>query len=261
MSASLIVGCAADPRVDAGAAGSGAEAEAGRPGEGRVVAPAERARAARAFEAAVARAPDAPREALAQLDEAIAADPDHALARVHAAELRLELGEELARASTDLRHALTLLPTSPRAHLRAGQVAWAQQDAPRAEAMLLRAVQLKPDWLDPQLVLVDVLMHLGRAPDAVAAAEKARALAPERTDVVTRLCDTLAAAGRPADAARELEALAVRVGSSAPLFRRAARLWADAGQPAEAARLEARADKLDPPPKAKKTRALPPARK
>lgn len=255
----LAPGCASDPHPPVVVPDDPGEPPGGPKAGGS--AWRDRVTAARAFETALGRAGADPRGALAELDRAIAADPEHALARVHAAELRLELSEELPHADADLARAMVLLPDSPRAHLRAGQVAHALSDDTRAEKLLTRAATLKPDWADPQIALIDVLVRLGRAADAVGAATRARELAPERLDVATRLADTLSAAGRPADAAREMEVTAARFGRAAPLYRRAATLWDEAGSAADAARVRALADKLDPPPKPKKKRALPPARK
>lgn len=217
--------------------------------------------ATRAFETATQLAKDDPRGALVALDKAILADPEHVLARLSAVELRLSLGEELERAARDLAPALKLAPDNSRAHLLAGQLAQQLGDAPRAGEHLSRAAKLKPDWDEPHFELADVWARLGRTDDAIAAGTRARQLSPDRLEVTMRLVDLLAGAGRPADAARELETAATRIGRSAPLFRKAAQLFEEAALPVDATRLRRIADTIDPPPVAKRTRELPPARK
>jgi len=242
-------GCAGDP--------------APHPAPPPVVArpPRDAAAATKAYGAALVREAEDPRAALAELDKAIAADPEHVLARLHAAELRLSLGEELARADRDLGPALKLAPDNARAHLRAGQIAQQLGDLPRAQTFLSQATKLKPDWDEPQYELADVWLRMGRAEDAVTAGRKAVELAPDRLELTMRLVGVLEGAGRPADAAKEMEAAATRIGKSAPLFRRAAELFDAAQLHEDAVRLRKVADKIDPPPVVPKKRELPPARK
>jgi predicted Zn-dependent protease len=87
-----------------------------------------------------------------------------------------------------------------------------------AEALLRRATQLAPDYLEVWMLLGSILLEAGRFLDAVPPLEQATQLAPESAEAWGRLAQGLARASRPEQAA-EAYARAVGLNPNAALLQ------------------------------------------
>lgn len=196
--------------------------------------------------------------ALVAYENAVRADAFQGLAHLGVAESHLYTDNDQVVMKESLLRALSLMPTNPRAHLRAGDLALESGEKPRAEAHLRCALELRPDYVDAQLRLAKHLLAEQRYPEAEEVVLK---IAGDDVEAMMLAADVLEASKKFLEAAEKVEAAADHIKTSAPLWRRAASLYEAAGNLVAAKKARAAADKIDPPQKERDLRPLPKARK
>jgi len=166
----------------------------------------------------------------AELERAVEAAPDDAVARIGLANGLLELAAALAdagsegegsvdgqlvRAAVHAARAVGMSPDSPDARLALAASLGGLHLHRDELAELAWIAERRPD--DPELAMVmeHALSHLGRGDEALAAARRAVELAGPEADVLVRAQPAFALArlGRVEEALAELEALAASVGA------------------------------------------------
>jgi tetratricopeptide (TPR) repeat protein len=197
--------------------------------------------------------------ALVAYENAVRADPFQGLAHLGIAETHLYTDNDQSVMKSSLSRALSLMPTNPRAHLFAGDLAVESGEVPRAEAHFRCALELRPDYADAQKRLAKHLFDQQRYPEAEEVVGKIAA--EDDVEITVLAADILEASKKYLEAAQKVEVAAGQVKTSAALWRRAAGLYEGAGQLVDAKRARAAADKLDPPEKERALRPLPKARK
>ncbi len=200
--------------------------------------------------------------ALEAYRRAAGADPFHGLAHLGVAESHLYTDNDAASMQAALTRALSLMPTNPRAHLRAGEVAAERGEKQRAEAHLKCALELRPDYPDAQRRLAKYLYVEQRYPEAEEAISSlAGAEASSDVEALMLAADIFEASKKFRQAAERVELAATAAKGSAPLWRRAANLYESAGNLVAAKKARAAADKIDPPKKERNLRPLQKARR
>ena len=123
-------------------------------------------------------------QAIEQLEEILAIDPDHALAHVHLGDALSRLGR-YGPAEQALRRAVQLDPKRADAHLRLGLLLQWRGDFLGSETTLRRAAKLEPRSANALSALGHTLNSLDRTQDARECFEKALRLNPR---VASALC-------------------------------------------------------------------------
>ncbi len=125
-------------------------------------------------------------QAIAQLEEILAIDPDHAVAHVHLGEALSHLGR-YGQAEQALRRAVQLDPRRADAHLRLGLLLQWRGDFLGSETTLRRAVKLEPRSANALSALGHTLNSLDRTQDARECFEKALRLNPRAASALCGL--------------------------------------------------------------------------
>lgn len=191
--------------------------------------------------------------ALAAYTLAAGSDPYNGLAHLGVAESHLYTDNDTTKMRESLLRALVLLPTNPRAHLRAGEVAAETGEKQRAEAHLKCALELRADYPEAQLRLAKYLYVEQRYAEAEAVLASAKV---QDLESLILSADIYEAEKKYREAAEKVEAAADLAKGSAPLWRRAASLYESAGNVLAAKKARATADKIDPPQKERNLRPL-----
>ncbi len=98
-----------------------------------------------------------------------------------------DLDRRLAKTETALARALELDPASGATHALLGDFHLARWDWPQAEAEILRAIELEPNYAEAHLVHWRLLMRLRRFDEALDAIERARVLDPLSANISANL--------------------------------------------------------------------------
>ena len=138
-------------------------------------------------------------EAIAQLEEILSIDPDHALAHVHLGDALSRLGR-YSEAEQALRRAVQIDPRRADAHLRLGLLLQWRGDFLGSETTLRRATKLEPRSANALSALGHTLNSLDRARDAQECFEKALRLEPRAASALCGLGWLASTEGRFADA-------------------------------------------------------------
>lgn len=197
--------------------------------------------------------------ALAAYASAAKADPFQGLAYLGVAESHLFTDNDQTAMKESIARALALMPTNPRAHLRAGDLAAEAGEKPRAEAHFRCALELRPDYADAQKRLAKHLFaeqRFGEAEELIIKID-----AGEDVETIVLAADIFEGEKKFLEAAEKVALAAEQVKTSAALWRRAAALYESAGNLVLAKKTRAAADKIDPPEKERALRPLPKARK
>jgi len=117
-------------------------------------------------------------EAIAEFEEAIRLDPDHADAHVNLGTAYHQQGK-FEEAIAELQVAVELEPDDATAYRNLGTAYGEQGQAEEAAAAYEKAIELDPDFGEVHGDLAGVYTRLGRLGEAIAAGEKAVELAPE----------------------------------------------------------------------------------
>lgn len=194
--------------------------------------------------------------ALSEFDNALAADPYHGLSHLGAAESHLYTDNDVNEMRRHLAAAVILLPTNPRAHLRLAELAIELRDRALALTHLRCALQLKPTYAEARFMLARQLAASDRNSEAEIELTSVINTGYEVVSSRVLMAQVLEAQGRLLEAAQQIEAAARHVRTSAALYRRAAKLYVAADSPLFARRMKRLADRLDPPPRARRMRPL-----
>lgn len=194
--------------------------------------------------------------AQAAFAKAVAADPDHGLARIALAEAHWLTDNDVEAIRGHLASAVLLLPDNPRAHLR---LADAQAELGAHAQALVHwqcALDLKPSMVAAHIALARHYLDRGKPVAAERHVRSALEVEPEDYRHHSLLAQALAGQTRFAPAGEAAARAAELVGRSAALFRRAAGLFDKGDRPARAAEMRAQADRIDPPAEKRKLRPL-----
>ncbi|MBL8957846.1 MAG: tetratricopeptide repeat protein [Myxococcaceae bacterium] len=144
---------------------------------------------------------------IGELDQRVAAAPTDAKARVEAALLRVQNGEQLDRALLDLDVARALEPENARIHFLFGQLMEERGQVAEARGSYETALALKDDFDDARFRLAGLLFQAGAFAQAAQAYARYVKTHPDATGA--RLQQALAheRAGEVALAEKELKAL------------------------------------------------------
>lgn len=198
--------------------------------------------------------------ALEAYDAALEADPTHGFAHLGKADSLWATEDDYKRVREHLANAISLLPESPRAHLRFAEVSAGMGDMETAVRHWRCALERRPDLVEARAALGHHLFEEGQLEEAERELRTVVEAEPDQIRYRALLAEALEARGNPLEAARELERAARQTERSAVLWRRAAALYEAGGDTRAAARLRSRADALDPPAEQRHLRPLPPAR-
>jgi len=146
-------------------------------------------------------------DSLAALDRQIAKEPSSGLARIDAAQKRIQAGEELDRALLDLDVARSLLPENPRVHFLFGQLMEERGQAAEARVSYQTALALRDDYDDARFRLAGLLFQNAAFSEAADAYARYVKTHPEATGARLQLSAALEKAGDKAGAERELKVL------------------------------------------------------
>ena len=151
------------------------------------------------------------KRAVEHFEQAVALDPDYALAHAGVAEACAVLAQYglvpphtiRSKAQAAARRALELAPESAEAHCASGSLSLVcDWDWARASAALQRAVELNPSYVPARIWLAFYLVFVeGRLDSGIAQAERATELDPLAPLPATQLGMTLLGAGRYEEAA------------------------------------------------------------
>jgi tetratricopeptide (TPR) repeat protein len=195
--------------------------------------------------------------ALAALEALARARPTWELPRLEAARLLLKLGQDAARAQTQLDVAGALAPTNPRVHYLQGLL-WEEQGHSWAAIQAYeRALSYRAAFEDPRVRLAALYLARGdllRAELNYALLARAH---PDWLQVRLQLAHVVEQQGRVADAERSLLTLLQAQPAQPLVLRRLAELYERTGRPAQAAPLRARLEGSTSRPK----RPLQPSRR
>jgi spermidine synthase len=188
---------------------------------------------------------DAPAEAAAQFERALARDPAHAPALVGLGRALLQQGLPV-RAVETLQAAVRVDPRLAEAHALLAR-AWQHQQLPhRALEALASAVRLGPDEVDYRVQYAALLEQHGRASEAAEHFLTARARRPNDPAVLSGLAGAYARLGRGADAVATLEEAVAAHPEDATLLHRLGRAYLGVNQPRPAVSALARAVRRAP---------------
>jgi tetratricopeptide (TPR) repeat protein len=134
-------------------------------------------------------------QAIECYNEALAADPDNAIACNALGQVLCRVGR-YAEADQQFRRAIQLKGTLAEAHCNLGSLLRSLGQIRESEQPLRRALKLKPALIDAQISLATTLSMLGRTSEARGLLEKALRAAPRQVQALTSLGQLNALEGR-----------------------------------------------------------------
>lgn len=173
-------------------------------------------------------------DALAELERAIALNPELTVAYVEAGEIHREQGR-FDQAEPYYAEASRREPTNFRAQYGHGLVLQLMGRLQDAIGAYLRALSIDPQSFDANLNLATAFLQIGEPAQAATYAERAVALRPDDGAARANLGATYAALGRHTEAILEYEAAAERMDMSAELLLNLADSYGHDGRYAEMA--------------------------
>ncbi len=193
---------------------------------------------------------------VAELDRKIIAAPADAKARLAAAQLRLQNGEELDRALLDLDVARALEPENPHIHFLFGQLMEERGQAGEARASYQTALALKEDLEDARFRLAGLLFQSGAFSEAAQAYARYVKAHPDATGARLQLALAHEKGGDVHQAEKELKALQHDPKTHELATRKLIELYERTGREKDAAKLRTTSE----PPKRKLRDLKPSAR-
>jgi tetratricopeptide (TPR) repeat protein len=185
------------------------------------------------------------REAKAQLESALKADPNLAEAHLALGMVEFQAGDN-ARAIDHYRRAIALQPNAFSAHYNLALAYLRDKDLSHGLHELERAAALNPRSADAAYNLGLVLLELGRPAEALAWLRRATALGPDRPDLAFNRVRAELAAHETEAARREAESAAKAFGNDAEWRLAVGSLFLERGQPTDATTHLAEAFRLQP---------------
>jgi len=199
-------------------------------------------------------------EAIKIFDQARQVDPKLTIAALEQAISLYHIGQDFLRMDPLLASAVQAFPNNPRARLYYGRVLSKLKRFNQAKIHWRKAIDLRPDFVEPRKELADLLEAEGTFPAAQEQLEAVLTKHPLDLQARIRLAELYARQKKFESAAIEIERAAVQAGRSAALFRKAAKWYSSAGEPQKASEMGRWADKIDPPRKQRDLRPLRKAR-